>query len=279
MKISFCSIAFRKNQSSLREIIPRLAHLGYDGLEIWGNHLSGGIAQAREIKKCSDKFGLRIPMISPYFNFTGSRENWAKSLSEADRLIELAMVLEAPLIRVFTGVVGSKEADRNQWENCVQGIRELAIMASEKGIRLALETHPSTLVDTVDSTLALLEKVQAENLKVNLDIYHLWEVHQDPLRVLDLLYPHVAHVHAKNAFFSQVIRGKEPHPFLHDQQAAQEFSGIAPLKAGEMKYEPFLKELVKRKFSGFVSVEWFGDNIFERAELDLAYLRQFTPAN
>lgn len=277
MKFSFCSIAFRKNHTSLSEIIPRLSHFGYDGLELWANHLSGGLSQAQEIRKRLDGFGLEIPMISPYFDFTGSQDKWVKSLESAEKFIELAGVLKAPLIRVFTGVVGSKEATEIQWRNCVKGLKIVAQMTAGKGISLALETHPSTLVDNTESTLMLLERVGAQNLRVNLDIYHLWEVHRDPLKVLDALYPHVAHIHAKNAFFSRVIQGRDPHPFLHDRQAAQEFQGIAQLKAGEMDYKPFLEELVKREFPGFISIEWFGDNIFETAERELAYLRQFTP--
>ncbi|HEX21661.1 MAG TPA: sugar phosphate isomerase/epimerase, partial [Actinobacteria bacterium] len=40
MKISFCSIAFRKSPKTILEIIPIIADLGYDAIEIWGNHFN-----------------------------------------------------------------------------------------------------------------------------------------------------------------------------------------------------------------------------------------------
>ena len=37
--ICFCSIAFRTEP--IEEIIPKLARLGYQGVEIWGHHIDG----------------------------------------------------------------------------------------------------------------------------------------------------------------------------------------------------------------------------------------------
>jgi len=37
MKIGICSIAFKDER--IEEIIPKVAKLGYEGIQIWGKHL------------------------------------------------------------------------------------------------------------------------------------------------------------------------------------------------------------------------------------------------
>lgn len=274
MKISFCSIAFRKESFSLEEIVPIIAEIGYDGIEIWGNHLSEDWQKLGEIKRTLDKYSLQVSMISPYFNFTGSFQEWEASLQATEKFIDYAYLLQSPLVRVFTGVAGSDQVSPELRKRCVEGLKKAAAYGELKGIILALETHPCTLTDNIHSTLQLLGEVAADNLKINLDIYHFWEIYRDPVFVLQALSPHIVHIHAKNAILSPEERRKNPHPFLHDRQAQQEFVGVTHLAEGEMEYQPFLRELVRENFSDFLSVEWFGENVQEAAHHELVYLRQ-----
>ncbi|MFQ5574874.1 MAG: sugar phosphate isomerase/epimerase family protein [Terriglobia bacterium] len=278
MRVSFCTIAFRHDTRLFPQIVNDVASLGYDGIEIWGGHLEVGQAELDTFGEVLDAAGVDVAMVSPYFDFTGGPAAWDRSLQEGRRYIEVATALGAPLIRVFTGTIGSDRAAVDDWSACAHGLSELCRAAEHRGISLALETHPSTLVDTVDSTLRLIETVNRPNLRVNLDIYHLWEVHQDAVSVLDALGPHVSHVHAKNAHYTREIKGRSPHPFVHDQKAGQDFKGITSLEEGEMDYGPFIKGLARDGFEGFVSIEWFGEDVERAAERELAYVRAQVPA-
>src|SRR3990172_6512326 len=109
MKLSFCSIAFRNTDEPLTEIIPRLAEIGYDGIEIWANHLRGDGSDIEILASVLKDNNMAVPMISPYFNITGGQDDWEATLATAEAGFRYATAFEAPLIRVFTGFLGSDE--------------------------------------------------------------------------------------------------------------------------------------------------------------------------
>lgn len=253
--------------NSLDNIINIVSDLGYNGIEIWGPHLEGS-----DLKLIADRLvslGLSVSMISPYFDFMGNEEIWQKTLDTAKTSIRQAKSLGSPLIRAFTGVISSDEASQQQFNLCVERLKHVCKLAAVQGVSFALETHPNTLVDNVPATKRLTKAVDMPNLKINLDIYHMWEVHSDPVKVLDSLFDEVVHIHAKNANIPPHTR----YPLLHDQQASQEIVGVTPLQEGNMNYDQFLSALKKKAFSGYVSLEWFGPDVVSTAASELKYLR------
>ena len=277
MKTSLCSIAFRNEPRDIGDIVHLAADVGYDSVEVWGNHLDSE-AHIRRLEAAVDRTGLSVAMLSPYFDLTGSRRALEESLAAAESWATLARRLGSPLIRAFTGVVGSDQATPEQRRSCIEGLRRMCDLAQGQGVCLALETHPKTLVDTVPATLRLLDEVGHSHLVVNLDIYHAFEAQGDAVEALRLLYPHVAHVHAKNALLSHGQRSPDNHPLLHDRQAKQAITGVTSLADGDMPYAPFLRELERLGFPGAVSVEWFGKDPALAAEIELDYLRSVLPS-
>lgn len=274
MKLSFCSIAFRQTKETLYGIIPVLAEIGYDGIEIWANHLGENRSDLRDLGFFLEKYGLSVPMISPYFNITGNQAEWEATQASATKFYEYAQVLKAPFIRVFTGFLGSDEVDRKLWATAVKRLSLLCDLAADCDLSLALETHPKTLVDNVPSTLRLLADVGRQNLFLNLDIYHMWEQHEDPVWIWNQLKPHVRHVHAKNAVIER--RSPEEYPLFHDKQGLQEIQEVTFLEDGTMDYKPFLATLISNDFEDFISVEWFGSDPVEAAKHELTWLTRFT---
>lgn len=80
----------------------------------------------------------------------------------------------------LTGPRGELDADRAR-AIAVEGLREIARVADDVGVGIALEPiHSSirddwTLVTTLPETLELLEEVGAANLKILYDVWHLWD--------------------------------------------------------------------------------------------------------
>ena len=276
MKTSFCTIAFRNSDLDIFGAIELISRLGYDSIEIWGNHLSGGINGVLEVRRALTRWDLPVAMLSPYFDLTASDEEWMASLGNAKRYIEYAGALGAPKIRVFTGFKGSDDVDRSTWRNAVEGLKIMASLAQQRGIAMALETHPGTLADTVESTRALLEEVSSPAFGVNLDIYHFWERGSDPVEALEALRPWVIHVHAKNTSLSLDEREANPHLLLHDRQAAQEFFGISSIADGNVDYQRFLGALLSGGYDDHVSIEWFGEEPEAAAGSELTQLHRLT---
>lgn len=277
MKISVCSVAFRNEPADIFSIIDIIAGIGYKSIEIWGNHLVLEKFDKNFVKKLNHRLefsGVDVSMISPYFNFTTSKESAEKSINHSKLIFEYASNLKCPLVRVFTGVTGSKEATVEQYERCLRGVREVALVAKEYGLKLAVETHPNTLVDTPESSKKFIESVAMENVGLNLDIYHMWEIRPDPVAIYLELESITLNIHAKNAKLTNAEKQKHPHLFLHGHQAKQKFYGIVNLENGDMEYDDFLLTLKERDFEGPLSIEWFGDNPTVNIAKELNYVRK-----
>jgi 3-dehydroshikimate dehydratase len=257
MKISFCSIGFQKNkwgkdrvvERPIREIIHLVADAGYDGIEIWEPHVRElNEAELREVRELLQIRGLAAPMLSPYFNFTTSEETAAKSMEDARAALQLARVLPAAAIRVFTGKTGSQDATEEQWTRAADCLRQLADESAADGIRWAAETHSWNLMDTVEGTLRLVNAVNRPNFGV---IYQPSTLTPGHMAALEKLAPHIFHVHATNS---------------RDKKGCR-------LADGEMDYREIISGLRRIGFEDFISVEWMGENPEEKLQTEAPFLR------
>jgi hypothetical protein len=89
------------------------------------------------------------------------------------QILESAIALEAPLIRVWAGNKGSKDADESYVKAVIEDSRKIADMAKKEGIQIAYEYHGNTLTDTTQSVLNLLKAVDNDN------IFTYWQPPQD----------------------------------------------------------------------------------------------------
>lgn len=254
-RTAMCSIAWRT--SPIQEVIPIVAEAGYDGIELWMDHIrrflqeGGTLAQ---LKALIADAGLAVPMVSPYFNFLQDMEG---SLATGREAVNYAVALGAPLVRVFIRGGASAQADHAVWETTVRGLRAVCDIAATQGIELAIETHQDTLHDTTATTLRLILQVGAPNLGVNLDAFNLFDMGEDPVQALRRLMPWIKIMHLKNGRY---VDGKRE-------------IGI-PLAEGAMDYGPFLREVAAQNYGGYASIEWFGPDPATAARSELAYLRQ-----
>ncbi len=254
IRISFCTIAFQDNkwgpgrvvEKPLRDILPAIAAAGYDAAELWGPHVMDlRETELDDVAALLAEAALAAAMVSPYFDFTTSAETAARSGRDGLRAIEIARRLGAAGIRCFTGRAGSAEASPEQWDRAVGGLRQLADAAGAHGIFLACETHRNNLMDTVDSSVELIERVERPNVGL---IFQPGTFQDDYLHAADRLAPLARHVHAGNA-------------------------GRA-LADGPMDYREIVAALRRAAFDGCISVEWMGPDPPAAAEREARYLRE-----
>ena len=258
MKVSFCSIAYRHHDDlRLEQVAEAISSHGYDALEVWGNHLQAeGLAA---VKALLARYGWPVPMISPYFDFTGTRAAWEQSINVAREFVDYAAALNCPLVRAFTGHVPSAEATPAQWHACAEGLRAVCDLAKPAGIRIALETHPGQLLDTWPAVLRLLEATQRDNLGVN---YQPGTFPPDAdMEAIAHLGPHILHVHYNN-----------PSPLTRRTTRGYEAAGFP-------NWVRIIEALAQRGYPGYLSVEELPEPIERWAAIELAYLRGLLSAH
>ena len=255
MKASFCTNAFGNTQQAIEQAIPKLAQMGYDGLEFWEQYLPN--ADLKWLKEIMDAHRLEIVQICPYFDFTTSSETWEQSIRDAERYIEYAIQLGGTFIRTYTGNVGSADATADQWDACVKGLQRICEMGMRHGIVFPLETHQvihsgPNLTDTSPTTLKLLADVGMENLKVNIQTPLLGESVFDTAAELG---PYVVHVHAHNWIGS--------------------WPNLTFLDAGDEDFTEFARVLKDKGFDRYISIEHGSHHPpYETAAHEIQYLKQ-----
>jgi sugar phosphate isomerase/epimerase len=248
--LCFCSIAFRKEP--IEEVMPKLARLGYGGVEVWGQHIDGkSEAELDHVRRIAADCGLRIEVLSPYFWLTRDLpELVQQSLDTAQRFVGYARRLGAGRIRTFVDAgddgIGSAVATEDHWQRAVGCLRKITAMGPD--LQFVVEMHEYTLADTPESARLLLQRVGAPNLKL---LLHAGG--PDTLREYRLLRPDIRHFH------------------LH---GSHEAPGTGYLEDGPSQLPVFLPELRHDQYAGTLSVEYcFSGVTWDRAKSAREYLR------
>ena len=258
MKTALCTIAFRERL--LEYSLDIACEAGLDGVEIWGRepHISeeydaNRVAAAR--KMVTDR-GLAVAVFGSYLRF-GAVENDTMPLRD---VLQIAAGLEAPVVRVWAGDVGSDEADEALWKRTVEECREEAGAAARMGMKLAVEMHSKTLADTGPCARRLVDEVSHGNFGLNYQASSKLD-DDDALERLELALPHVFHLHAQN------------YAPLNGDPERVERVGLAD---GVIDYAPLVRRLRDASYEGYLAVEFSPSNCDNKREAiirDAQYLR------
>ena len=153
------SITFRRLEA--QAIVDLVAQAGLDGIE-WGGDVHvphGDVAQARLVRRMTADAGLTVATYGSYYR-VGHGEP-----VPFEAVIESAVALGAPTIRVWAGKLGSAQADDAYRARVVEDSRAIGDLAQQAGIGIAYEYHGNTLTDTNASALRLLETVAHPNVE------------------------------------------------------------------------------------------------------------------
>ncbi len=148
-----CSVTFRR--LSAQQVIRLASQAGLKGIE-WGGDIHvphGNLTVAREVARQTRDAGLEVSSYGSYY-----RVGHEDELPFA-KVLETALELGAPVIRVWAGKQGSREASPEYRQQVVDDSRRIAELARRAGLTVCYEYHPNTLTDTSASAQKLLEEV------------------------------------------------------------------------------------------------------------------------
>ncbi|WP_020210180.1 sugar phosphate isomerase/epimerase family protein [Gilvimarinus chinensis] len=251
MHLSLCTISFRHHLISLPELATFAARSGLDGIELWAAHARHLRDQPGLNGQWLKAMNLDVAMLSDYLPFQGPLHTGQEKLTE---LCELAQHWGTRKLRIFAGQTASADASAEHYQQLVMRLQQYCQQAHSHGCELLLETHPDTFADTTQATLKLLGDVNHAALKVNLDVLHIWEAHEDPVKAWHLLSPYVHHLHFKNISRRELLPVFAP---ANVYSAAGDRSGLVPLFEGAYDYQEFINKLPRDRVHS-ASLEWFG---------------------
>ena len=184
------SVTFR--QLAPAAIVALVNRVGLDAIE-WGGDVHvphGDIRTAREVRQMTHDAGLEIPSYGSYYR-VGSSEP-----VPFENVLETAVELGAPVIRVWAGIQGSDRADDATWARVIEDSHRIADLAQVAGLGIAYEYHGNTLTDTDAAASRLLAAVDHPAVGT---YWQLREAVPLELQLLGLraILPRLAHVHVQ----------------------------------------------------------------------------------
>ncbi len=157
MNVGMVSVTFKGK--SIKEVFEYAKAAGIEGIE-WGicaNHMELLHSdKAKEIKGFSEQYGISVFSLGSYC--------YMECLEEALEAVETARMIEAPIIRVWAGRMGSLECNKEAYDNIVENTKAMALKAREYGIKIGFEYHSYTLTDTVESAVKLVQDIHMDNV-------------------------------------------------------------------------------------------------------------------
>lgn len=137
------------------QIVTLVSRAGLEAIE-WGGDVHvphGDVKTAQTVRRMTLDAGLQLPSYGSYYR-VGER-----AAVPFEAVLETAVALGAPVIRVWAGTRGSGEADAGTWARVIDDSLRIAALAASAGLRIAYEYHGNTLTDTDAAAQRLLEAV------------------------------------------------------------------------------------------------------------------------
>jgi sugar phosphate isomerase/epimerase len=187
----------KQPQLTLADFIDDCAKMGLDGTELTSYYFPNPVTPKflRGIKGEAFRRGLDISGTAVGNDFCDPKgEKRDAQIAHVKRWIDYADLMDAPVIRIFSGNTKSGQSEAMARKLAIDAIEECCRYAGERGIFLALENHGG-LTAAADGMLKLVRAVQSPWFGVNLDTgnFHSDDIYGD----LAKLAPYAVNVQVK----------------------------------------------------------------------------------
>ena len=190
MELGLTSVTFRK--LDYETVLSYCVKSGLKCIE-WGSDVhvpQTDQTRAYEVKIASEKAGIRISSYGSYYKLC-VHENVEEAFKP---YLETAVILGAPVIRLWSGKVSFNEATREHYMRAINETRLLCDMAAREGITLAFEYHNNSLCDSGEHALKLLNDIDRDNFRLYFQQDSQISVEEN-LESLKMILPYVVMVH------------------------------------------------------------------------------------
>jgi sugar phosphate isomerase/epimerase len=182
---------------TFRQLIPseivRLAYrAGLEGIE-WGGDVHvppGDLDNACDVRSLTTDAGLKVVSYGSYYRVGSPHANEAPF----SVVLETALALGAPAIRVWAGVVGSNQTDEATYQAIVTDLQKIGKLAERAGMGINIEFHRGTYADQYKTAVRLQRCVNQANVRLYWQPDPLFS-HSVRLKGLHQVAPYLSNLH------------------------------------------------------------------------------------
>jgi len=219
------------------EILDAARTNGYDGVQLRFYQGSYDLKKAladfpgggREFRRRFERVGVAICCLDTSVVLTADDAG----TSEGEQMVDLALALGAPYLRVFGGQIPEGETRADATRRAAEKLARLGRHAGQRGLRVLLETHDA--FSSGAHAAELLALAGDEGTGVIWDFHHPFRMGESPEQTARLIGGRTYHVHVKDA--------------KRDGQ-------LTLLGEGEVPTRELLSQLHTLGYTGYISLEW-----------------------
>jgi protein FrlC len=273
MSVTYAGFFYAGKALTIEEIIPKVAGIGFDGLELLGraphaSPLEIDAARRRKIRQLAEASGLELCAIGGQTDFSSPdarvREWCLLHLVES---IRLAKDLGSPVIRVFAAGFENMRADvsyRQQWNFARESLKRASEIADREGIVLALQNH-APITHSYHRVLEMIHEVGSPALKACIDPHCLWWADEPMDAAVRDCGPLLVHSHLEDfRTLSSNLEFYNPKGWV--KYIDWEF---CPLGQGNVDHRTFVRALKEIDYRGYLVYPVCGP-VHRGHELELA---------
>ncbi len=219
------------------EIIDAARSNGYDGVEL--RHYQGSMDLPKvlggfpggpsEFRRRFAQAGVEICCLDSSVVLSDPDP----SIADGERMIELAMALGAPYVRVFGGELPAGESMEECLKRAADKLARLGRRAAHRGKRVLVETHDA--FSSGAEVAELLDSAGEEGTGALWDLNHPARRGEWPEQTAQLIGSRTYHVHIKDS---------------------EEDGALVPLGDGDIPLEDLVAKLHAAGYQGYMSLEW-----------------------
>ena len=273
LTVTYGGLFYKGQALSLEQQIYRAKEFGFDALAIEAKRpvaspLDFSKAARKRVKKLAADEGIMLCAVESMSNFAGKHmEDRENNLAMMRLVLEMANDLGVGLVKVFAawpGIINDEEdislygefergdyykrlwpAGLRKWNHCVEGIREVADMAADMGITLALQNHAPVLTKGYEDTLTMMQEIDRKNVQLCIDVPLFYERQSDDYirEAVENCKQHLVHTHYGAWNFTQRKNGE----IIQDP---------SPGSGGLINYQAFIEALYHAGYKGYLTSEY-----------------------
>lgn len=270
MKWAMTTVSYRYHLYSFADLMDIAKRCGFRCIELWEPHFNRNQTEIFSYVEQTTEH-LPIDVCSAYLDLTDFSERSIHWAEQAYAKLLNCRRLGIGVLRLFTGQMPFKQANLDDWQRWFERLDKLNSFAKQLNIHIAFENHPGTLLDCVEGVEKLVNEINNnawQYIGLNFDAFHVWEYGVDTLAYLKRWYPHIKHVHLKNASkkTQQFAMGNVYHPM-------GKFDEICPTLSGVVDIAPLVMELNQLRYQGAVTLEHFGEPSIKYFNREIEHLQ------
>jgi len=205
----------------LEKSLQRLAKYKYDAVELEGEPDKEKY-EPKKVKKMLQQYGLKVSSIAGMYLWG---EEMKRDLASSDKkireqtiiylfkCIDYAQLMGAKLVIVVPAAVSKLApslSKKEDWENSVKAVQEVAKYAEKKDILLAIEPinrYETYLVNSIQDALCYACEVNSSHVKIMADTFHMNIEEQDIPEAIRIAENNLINVHIADSNRCSVGRG------------------------------------------------------------------------